>query len=151
MTKTTPPVDLAEGAFYHRITTDWLDLVDLLGHSETDERIFQGRPADVLGTEGDPVASDFPLLTYFGVAGVEVTKGYGDVRIQCDLWVWPRGTGGGVDVLKDMDASLYGRVYQESWDHEGRRFHCRQTDWRQGVRTANGPLHRVREFMVGVS
>lgn len=146
----TAPVDLAEEAFYDRATGD-STLTGELGHTSSDERIVWGRPETIFGSEEEtPAARAFPILTYFGVTGDELAKGREDVRIQCDLWVWPEGSSGGIGTLQAIDSALYDLFHKTAFEHSGRRFFVRRTNWRGEPPGSDNLLHRMREFVMGV-
>lgn len=148
MTSSVAPVDMAREAYYDRLVND-TELTDLLGHTDSDERIVWARKRDVFGRDDEVAADDFPLLTYFGQDAGQPTKGVGAVRVQNDIWTWPDG--GGLDLIKEIDAALLGRVYEEAWSFDGRRFYCRQTSFRNWLPNEGEPLRRTREFIVHVS
>lgn len=147
MPKVTAAVDLVQHSFYDRATSD-PTLTTELGHSASSERIVLGRAADVFDKEDVPAAREFPLLPYQGITGPEFGGGYGEITVQCDELVWPKGAAGGIEKLEAIDAAILGLFHQQEWTYDGRRFFCRRVAQRPGPEP--DLLHRIRELRIGI-
>lgn len=151
MSPTTTPTDLVGDAVYARLTGD-STLTGELGHTASDERIIYGHPTNVLGEEKEqPAAGEFPLLTYFSPTGRDVVPGFGDIRIQFDIWVWPTGADGGIGKLEAIDGALYDLLPHQAWTYNNLRFSGGVTSPRESPRERWGLLHRIRDVMIGVN
>ncbi len=135
----------AELGFYDRVSQD-AEMITLVGTKASGRaNVRPGWPSARLAEER------LPLVTYFDASDSIRARGFADVRLRVDIWVWPEGEEGGAGRLRAIEERLQELINEQTWSYGDCRLYAIALNGRTIPAPPDAPLHRSRDYRISVS